>query len=82
MPPAARKPSPTPKPVAQAASDVDPNLVTPTQKVEEGTPIHDQIKADLANADPADVTLFEEDDDPTANAGDFVDDEDDTEEKN
>ena len=42
---------------------------------EGNTPIHDQLQQDLANADPEDVTLFEEDDDPLSHVGELVDEE-------
>ena len=63
MPPAARKPRPAP---AAPAAEEDNN-----------TPIHDQLVKDLESADPEDVTLFEEDNDPLSNVGELVDEDDD-----
>lgn len=42
-------------------------------KEKEKTPIFDETVAYLQNAKEADLTHFEEDDDPTQFAGDFVD---------
>lgn len=69
MPPTARKPSPKPRENEEKA-----------ETTEDETPIHDQLVQDLKNADPEDVTLFEEDDDPLSHVGELVD-EDETEEK-
>lgn len=44
--------------------------------VRSDTPIGDQLKLDLSKVDDADITHFEEDDDPQSLAGDFVDEED------
>jgi hypothetical protein len=48
---------------------------------EEETPLHDQLKKDLETADPEDVTLFEEDDDPLSNVGELIDDDETAENK-
>lgn len=43
----------------------------------ETTPIADEVAAYLSEADEEDLTHFEEDDDPTQFAGDFIDEEND-----
>lgn len=40
------------------------------------TPVHDQVKEDLENAEESDLTHFDEDDDPLTNVGEFLDDDD------
>lgn len=64
MPPSARKDT-TPTPPQQPTAP-------PTDS---DTPIHNQLVQDLENADPEDVTQFEEDDDPLEHVGDLADDE-------
>lgn len=51
-------------------------LRTPNEDTtEESTPLFDETTAYLQDADEADVTHFEEDDDPLSLVGDPVDDE-------
>lgn len=59
-------------------TETTPALVEETS--EESTPIHDELTKGLADADPVDVSRFapDEDDDPTQFAGEFVEDEEET----
>jgi hypothetical protein len=77
MPPVSRKPSPRPATDLEKPADAE-------KAATESTPLHDeiaaQLKKDLENANPEDVTQFQEDDDPLSNVGEIVDDPDGEEE--
>lgn len=72
-------------PAVSAPAELETDTSGPSEEIgsDEGsatasTPIHDQIQKDLSDADPADVTQFEEDDNPLEHVGELTDEPDDT----
>lgn len=68
--------------MTEPTKDVETNKVDTTKAVDpngnssqESTPIFDETASYLKDADEVDITHFEEDDDPTQFAGDFVDED-------
>lgn len=66
--------------MSEPTKDETPAAPIQAQGSAESTPIGDEAekasKANLEDVDEADVTRFEEDDDPKALAGDFIDEND------